>query len=446
MKTFVKNLLHDRAFYLFLLSMMRFLGRNFLLSVSLGLFIVYLWLTHGLFQKVQHYTAQKAALYVERIEMGLSGSMDAPFVRTLIAAIIENRDLPVVVTDTAGLPIAWTQVRHGALSGRKTVAGNDTTVAAAALVRAETLKMRKTFAPLPIRREGTGEVTGYLVIGRSAVLRNLSLLSFGMGAVFAAFIVFMYVTFYNLRVNERTGLWVALAKETAHQLGTPISALMGWVEVLRSTRDPESTATPEEVIGQVEKICGDMENDIRRLRRISMRFSHIGSVPVLAPCDLNGVIDECLEYYRVRLPLLKRKIELRRQSGELPLIKANGELLEWVFENLMKNSIDAMRHAEGTIDIKTEFVRDDNVVRVYHSDNGAGIRWEAHKKIFSPGYTTKKRGWGLGLTLAKRIVEDYHQGRIFVHWSKVNKGTVFCVELPVNAKSGRPGQPDWFTS
>jgi signal transduction histidine kinase len=435
-KTHIRRLLHDRAFYLFLLSMMRFLGRNFLLSVSLGLFIVYLWLTHGLFKKVQHYTAQKAALYVERIEMGLSGSMDAPFVRTLIAAIIENRDLPVVVTDTAGFPIAWTQIGHGSLSGSKTAVATDAAGQTAGIVRVKAAEMRKTFDPLPIRRERTGEVTGYLVIGRSAVLRNLSLLSFGMGAVFAAFIVFMYVTFYNLRVNERTGLWVALAKETAHQLGTPISALMGWVEVLRSTRDPESTATPEEVVGQVEKICGDMENDIRRLRRISMR----------APCDLNGVIDECLEYYRVRLPLLKRKIELRRQFGELPLINANGELLEWVFENLLKNSIDAIRHSEGKIEIKTEFVRGDNVVRVYHSDNGAGIRWEAHKKIFSPGYTTKKRGWGLGLTLAKRIVEDYHQGRIFVHWSKINKGAVFCVELPVNAKSGRPGQSDWFTS
>ena len=130
----------------------------------------------------------------------------------------------------------------------------------------------------------------------------------------------------------------------------------------------------------------------------------------------------------------------------MPLVNANGELLEWVFENLLKNSVDAIRHSEGKIEIRTEFVKSESVVRVYHSDNGSGIKWEAHKKIFSPGYTTKKRGWGLGLTLAKRIVEDYHQGKIFVHWSKKDKGTVFCVELPVNAKSGRSGQTDWFTS
>lgn len=446
MKTFVKNLLHARAFYLFHLSLMRFLGRNFILSISVIFFIVYLWLTHGLHKKVQYYMEQKAALYVERIELGLSGSMDAPFVRTMIAAIIENRDLPVVVTDSFGLPIAWTQIRHGTLSGRKAAVENDTTAEAAAFVRTKAGEMRKTFDPLPIRREETGEVTGYLLIGRSSVLRNLSLLSFGMGAVFAVFIVFMYITFYNMRINERTGLWVALAKETAHQLGTPISALMGWVEFLRSTRDPESTATPEEIIGQIEKICGDMGNDLKRLSRISMRFSHIGSAPVLTPCDVNSVIDECLEYYRVRLPLLKRKIDLRKQFGELPLVKANGELMGWVFENLLKNSVDAIHHPAGKIEIKTEFVRDENVVRVYHSDNGSGIKWEAHKKIFSPGYTTKKRGWGLGLTLAKRIVEDYHQGKIYVHWSKKNKGTIFCVELPVDAKNRLNVKKNWFSA
>jgi signal transduction histidine kinase len=444
-KILIKRILHARAFYFFLMSLRRFLGRNFLLSISIVFFAAYLWLTYGLLQKVQCYMAQEAALYVERIELGLSGSMEAPFVRTMIAAIIENGDLPLVVTDTTGVPIAWTRITHGALFAGKAVPDNDTSAETRTIVRAEAAAMRNAFAPLPIRREKSGEVTGYLVIGRSTTIMSLSLLSVGMGALFIAFIVFMYITFYNMRINERTGLWVALAKETAHQLGTPISALMGWVEFLRSTRDPDSTAKPEEVIGQIEKICGDMENDLKRLRRISMRFSHIGSVPVLTPCDINKVLDECMDYFRVRLPLLRRKIEIRREFGEQPLVKANGELLEWVFENLMKNSIDAIHHAEGRIDIRTEYLRDENIVRVYHADNGAGIKWEAYKKIFSPGYTTKKRGWGLGLTLAKRIVEDYHQGRIYVQWSKKGKGTVFCVDLPVNARSGRTAKPDWFT-
>ncbi len=443
MKIPIKRLLHARNLYFFLLSARRFLGRNFLLTVSICCFIVYLWLTHGLLKKLQNYIAQEASLYVERIEMGLSGDMDEPFVRTMIGAIIENADLPVVVTDTTGLPIAWTQITEGFFFNKKAILRNDTTSAAISLVRKKAAEMGKAFASQPIRREGTGEVTGYLITGRSVTIQSLSRFSLAMGAIFFGFIIFMYVTSYTMRINERTSLWVALAKETAHQLGTPISALMGWVEYLRSSRDADSTVEPAEFVGQIEKICADMENDLKRLRRISSRFSQIGSIPVLEPCDVNEVLNECMEYYKIRLPLLRRKIEMRRQFGKIPLVKANGELLGWVFENLLKNSVDAIRHNEGKIEIRTEFMEDAQVVRVYHADNGSGITWEAHKKIFSPGYTTKKHGWGLGLTLAKRIIEDYHQGKIFVHWSKRNKGTVFCVELPVDADT-KPFR--WFTA
>jgi len=193
--------------------------------------------------------------------------------------------------------------------------------------------------------------------------------------------------------------------------------------------------TPAEAIGQIERICSDMDSDLSRLRKISSRFSHIGSVPVLMQCDINIVLSDCLDYFKVRLPLLRRKIDIGQHFGVLPLINANCELLEWVFENLLKNSVDAIQHESGKIDITTEFLEKEQVVRVYHSDNGKGITWEAHKKIFSPGFTTKKRGWGLGLTLAKRIIEDYHQGKIFVHWSRKNKGTIFCIDLPLNART-----------
>jgi len=443
-KPFVKRLLHGNNLYLLLLSVRRFAGRNFFLTVSICFLVVYLWLTHGLLKKLQHQMLEEAALYVERIELGLSGDMDAPVVREMIAAIIDNGDLPAVVTDTAGTPVAWTRITHGSVFNRESVASTDTTALARTWVLEEVERMRKGFTVFPIHREGEGGVAGYLIIGRSAALQSLSLFSLAMGAVFVGFIIFMSITSYNIRINERSNLWVALAKETAHQLGTPISALMGWVEYLRSTKDVDSMAGPEEVIGQIEKICGDMENDLKRLRRVSSRFSHIGSVPVLTPCDVNRVLNECMEYYRIRLPLLRRKIEIRHQFGKLPLVNANGELLEWVFENLLRNSVDAIHHSSGTIEIRTEFVESENVVRVFHADNGSGIKWEAHKKIFSPGYTTKKRGWGLGLTLAKRIVEDYHQGRIFVQWSKKDKGTVFCVELPVDARSGHQGRSRWF--
>ena len=133
----------------------------------------------------------------------------------------------------------------------------------------------------------------------------------------------------------------------------------------------------------------------------------------------------------MRLPLLRKRIDIRTSYGMTPKVRVNGDLLEWVLENLMKNAVDAIDAENGRLELKTEYVEVDGIVRVQLTDNGRGIGWENQRKVFSPGYTTKKRGWGLGLTLAKRIVEDYHNGRIYVSWSQKGAGTTFCVDLPV---------------
>ena len=240
----------------------------------------------------------------------------------------------------------------------------------------------------------------------------------------------MYIALHNIRVTERSNLWVGLAKETAHQLGTPISSLMGWVEYMRTVREADPPIEPELFLQQVHKICDDMDNDLGRLRKVTARFSQIGSIPALTPCDINETLSDVADYFQMRLPLLGKKIEMKFDYGNLPLVSINKELLEWVFENLMKNSVDAISRHDGKIEISTEYVACDRMVRIIHRDNGNGISWEAQKKIFSPGYSTKKRGWGLGLTLAKRIIEDYHKGKIYVSWSVRGKGMVICVELP----------------
>jgi Signal transduction histidine kinase len=143
------------------------------------------------------------------------------------------------------------------------------------------------------------------------------------------------------------------------------------------------------------------------------------------------VLEDAMGYFKMRLPLLGKRIEIKSHFNALPRVLVNKELLGWVFENLLKNSVDAIIKNDGCIEIRTEYVAVDKIVRIYHSDNGKGISWEDQKKIFAPGFTTKKRGWGLGLTLAKRIIEDYHQGHIYVNWSQKEKGTVFCIDLPV---------------
>jgi signal transduction histidine kinase len=206
---------------------------------------------------------------------------------------------------------------------------------------------------------------------------------------------------------------------------------MGWVEFMKGTTPDDEGFDPAVLVKQMHTICDDMENDITRLRKITNRFSQIGSTPVLIRRNVNAVVEDAKKYLAMRLPLLKKRIELVSAYGELPEVAVNRDLLEWVFENLTKNSIDAITGDRGKIEIKTEYVDAERLVRVSLTDNGKGISWENQKKVFSPGYTTKKRGWGLGLTLAKRIVEDYHGGRIYVKWSQKNKGTVICVDLPV---------------
>ena len=246
------------------------------------------------------------------------------------------------------------------------------------------------------------------------------------------FLLLLYLGFRSIRVTERSNLWVGLAKETAHQLGTPISSLMGWVEYIRAQSDAESQLEPEEYVKEVHKVCEHMNKDLVRLGKITNRFSHIGSVPTLTPRDINSILEDAMGYFQTRLPLLGKHIEIRSQFNTLPPVAVNKELMEWVFENLLKNSVDAIVKNDGLIEIRTEYIACDKIVRISHGDNGKGISWEAQKRIFAPGYSTKKRGWGLGLTLAKRIVEDYHKGRIYVNWSQKDKGTVFYIDLPVD--------------
>ena len=206
-------------------------------------------------------------------------------------------------------------------------------------------------------------------------------------------------------------MWVGLSKETAHQLGTPISSLMAWVELLKESY-PDDQLIPE------------MDKDVKRLELVAERFSKIGSLPELQDGSLNMVLKHVVDYMSRRT---SRKVTI---SYTIPdediIVKMNKALLEWVVENLCKNAVDAM---EGAGQISLSLSDENNRVVIEVKDNGKGIRRKDLKNVFTPGFTTKKRGWGLGLSLAKRIVEEYHKGRIFVKESEVGVGTTFRIEL-----------------
>lgn len=248
----------------------------------------------------------------------------------------------------------------------------------------------------------------------STLLKRLNYFPYIQLLVMLAFIVVVYFAVLSSKKAEQNKVWVGLSKETAHQLGTPISSLMAWMELL-----PDYGVDSDTV--------AEMNKDVNRLSMIASRFSKIGSKPQMAPDDLNSIVDGATGYMVTRI---SSRIRLSSSLADSALpVMACRPLLEWVLENLIKNAVDAME-ADGSIAVSTG--SGGLVAWIEVRDSGKGISRKNFKKVFSPGFTTKKRGWGLGLTLAKRIVEQYHQGRIYVKNSIPGQGTTFRIEIPLS--------------
>jgi signal transduction histidine kinase len=233
--------------------------------------------------------------------------------------------------------------------------------------------------------------------------------------VVALFILLGYIGFQQIRSSEKSSIWAGMAKETAHQLGTPLSSLMGWTAVLESKYEGD------------ENIL-EMKRDIDRLEKVTNRFSKIGSEPVLIKTKISAVIMEAVNYYQKRLPQLGRKITLEYATPQKNYAMINSDLFSWAVENLIKNSIDAIGNKDGIVTIKTETDKDN--INIDVQDTGKGIEKRNWDNIFKPGYSTKRRGWGLGLSLTKRIIEMYHKGKIYVKTSKPGVGTNIRISIP----------------
>lgn len=247
----------------------------------------------------------------------------------------------------------------------------------------------------------------------SVLLTRLSWYPYIQILVMVAFILVVYFAVTSMKRAEQNKVWVGLSKETAHQLGTPISSLMAWIELMRESSSDQM-------------MVDEMDKDVRRLSTIASRFSKIGSQPQIEPMDLGSVVAEAAAYMRSRI---SGRISLEVATPDETLrVEMSEPLIQWVMENLIKNAVDAME-GSGKISIAMRRERDMAVVEV--SDTGKGMTRKMRKDVFRPGFTTKKRGWGLGLTLARRIVEQYHRGRIFVSASEPGVGTTFEIQLPL---------------
>jgi len=318
---------------------------------------------------------------------------------SLVMSVIEsNNTIPVIVMDQEGNVADWRNIE---------VAGEDTLAYIADYGR----RMQKAGNVIKIELSGPNDYL-YVCYDESTMLKRLTMWPYWQLGIVLIFAIVAVFALLSSKRAEQNKVWVGLSKETAHQLGTPISSLMAWVEVLKESY-PDDELIPE------------MEQDVKRLERIAERFSKIGSLPEPVEASMNEVLDHVIAYMNKRT---SQKVQI---TGHYPshdvMVKMNASLFEWVIENLCKNAVDAMEGGQGKIDLW--LLEEDDTVAIEVADNGKGIKKKDVANVFRPGFTTKKRGWGLGLSLAKRIVEEYHKGHIYVKNSEQGRGTTFRIEL-----------------
>ena len=327
--------------------------------------------------------------------------------------IILRTNYPFILADAHGEPTAWKGVD---------VDPNDRSAAAIEQVKGFIEVMKREADPIPIKFpvEDKEILLGYLYYGDSKLIKQLQMLPYIGIAVVGMFILIGFLGFRSIQRSEQQFIWVGMSKETAHQIGTPLSSLMGWLEILKS-RAQNSEA---------QKTLLEMERDIERLNKVTARFSQIGSKADLKEVNVGAVISEVVKYFQRRLPQWGKRVKIVENYQVETRVPINRDLFEWVIENLVRNSLDAIEKDNGQITIDLgQLENGRRQIYIDISDNGRGIESSKKKDIFKPGFSTKKRGWGLGLSLAKRIVEDYHGGKLFVKESKLGQGTTMRILL-----------------
>jgi two-component sensor histidine kinase len=364
-------------------------------AVIIGFFsLVY---TQNLVKSLKAEERKKIELWAEAMRLLITSPDEGVFLTFLQSISENNNTIPVILTDGSDSIITIRNFAPGKI--------NDSH-----FLKHELAKMKAKNPPIVIRLPD-GEHQ-HIYYRDSIILRKLIYFPYVQLGVIILFILVSYLAFSASRKAEQNQVWVGMSKETAHQLGTPTSSLAGWIEILQ-IKHPEISITEE------------LSRDLERLEKIAERFSKIGSRPDLAMENIISVIYQTMDYLKSRT---SSKVVINVDSGNLKevLVPVNSALFSWVIENVCKNAVDAIT-GNGEIDIRIS--ENEQAALIDISDNGKGIPKSAYKRIFKPGYTTKKTGWGLGLSLAKRIIEEYHDGRIFVRHSEIGKGSVIRIVM-----------------
>jgi len=380
----------------------------FILASIIGVFFLYVF-TQDVVQQIRVRQKQSIELWVKTLKRIINSpteeSKDLSFI---YSEIVTNIDFPAILTEPDGKPITWRNIDLDSSQSEENIYKDINNILN---------EMDSKYEPVKVI-VGDSLVLQVVHYGDSRLIKQLQLVPLISTLAVGLFFVFAYVSFKTIKENEESNVWVGLAKETAHQLGTPLTSLMGWIELLKLAID-----NPE----KQSQILMDIQADLNHLNRITTRFSKIGSQEEFETCDLVEVIESVYEYYRRRIPNMNKNVDLEIVAEENYMVKMNRELMEWVIENITKNAIDSINNKEGKITAKIK--REKNAICIELSDNGKGIALKNKSDIFRPGFSTKKRGWGLGLSLSKRIVENYHNGSLVLKESRVGVGSTFLIKL-----------------
>jgi len=373
-----------------------------------------LYYTQNLVGRLQEREKEIVQLYASSLEFVANAETLNSDFTFIFQNIIQRIDFPMILTeqnDQIISTVAGTGYKN--IQHEPDLNGN----ALRKFLQEKIEQLAKSHSPINVKSPD-GRILQKIYYGDSDIIERLRYYPYLQILFAVLFIIIAYSSFSYIKKSEQSNIWVGMSKETAHQLGTPISSLMGWNEMLKLNYTNND---------KVLDISEEINSDLNRLSKITKRFSKIGSNPELQTDSPYETIEHVVNYFQRRLPQLGKNVLITIEGDKELKAKLNVELFEWVIENLIKNALDAIENKEG----KISFVITSNrkKVEIEVSDNGKGIELKRKKDIFRPGYSTKRRGWGLGLSLSKRIIEDYHKGKIFVKQSIINEGTIFKIIL-----------------
>jgi len=379
-------------------------------NIKGGIFLIGVFLTIGIFSYTNYLSRALrednravVKIYAEIIANAVNDESESS-INFIFDNVIKKVKFPIIQTDKDKNPQMWTNLPKNVRSSTQ---------------RSEMIKsMDEINEPIPLiynTQNSEPVVFGFLHYGDSFLIQKIKIWTYIEIFSIAIFVFVGFFGFSFIRNNEKQHIWIGLSRETAHQLGTPVSALMGWLDYLKSGED-------------IDKILPELESDIDRLQQVSRRFSKMGSDPEMETFDLSKRVKITLAYLQKRIPSFGGNVNLINNINDGVHIIANGTLISWAIENLIRNGIDSIDNSSGKIIIDME--QDSLQIKIRISDDGCGIPKKDWKNIFRPGFSTKKSGWGLGLSLCQRIINEVHGGKVYVLESKINIGTVIELIIP----------------